>query len=188
MAVRTHLASMERRVGAFAVDFLILSAVVGVLALVIDGQPNAVSIAMTAALVLFVAYHWAGLSNRNYAIGRVITAITVISLKSGPELSSLQRVARPSIRLLWLLTGGLAAGVTRQPVFLFLPIVIDIALLSFHPLRQTVTDMVCRTTVVKSPPPQPHRAPAGPMFSPDDAEFGPKPRKHSASRFGPSSQ
>jgi len=27
------------------------------------------------------------------------------------------------------------------------------------------------------PPLQPHRAPAGPMFSSEDAEFGPKPRK-----------
>ncbi len=186
MTVRTHLASMERRVVAFAVDFLILFAVVIVLTVTIDGQPNAASITMPAALLLFVAYHWAGLSNRNYAIGRVITSITVISLKSGLELSALQRIARPSIRLLWLLTGGLAAGFTHQPMFLFLPLVIDTALLSFHPLRQTATDMVCRTTVVNSPPLQPHRAPAAPMFSLDDAEFGPKPRKHSSSRIGPS--
>ena len=92
MAVRTHLASMERRVGASAVDFLVLSAVVAILAVVIDGQPKAVPITATAALVLFIAYHWAGLSNRNYAIGRVITAITVISLKSGRR--SVQPAAR----------------------------------------------------------------------------------------------
>jgi uncharacterized RDD family membrane protein YckC len=184
MTVRTHLASMERRVIGFAIDFLILLAVVLVLTVAMDGEPYAAAITMTVALVLFVAYHWAGLSNRNYAIGRVITAITVISLRSGPELSTLQRIARPCIRLLWLLTGGLATGFTRQPMFLFLPLVIDTALLSFHPLRQTVTDMVCRTTVVNSPPLQPHRAPAAPMFSPDDAEFGPKPRKHFSSLLG----
>lgn len=188
MPIQTHLASMERRVGAFSIDFLILFAAVSALALVMDGQPSGTEIAIIAAPLLFIAYHWVGLSNRKYAIGRVITAITVISLKSGPELSSLQRVARPGIRLLWLLTGALAFGATRQPIFFFLPIVIDIALLSFHPLRQTVTDMVCRTTVVNSPPLQPHRAPAGPMFSQDDAEFGPKPRKHSALRFGPGNQ
>ena len=186
MTVRTHLASMERRVIAFAVDFLILLAVVLVLTVAIEGHSYAATITMMVALLLFVAYHWAGLSNRNYAIGRVITSITVISLKSGPELSALQRIARPSIRLLWLLTGGLAAGFTRQPMFLFLPLVIDTVLLSFHPLRQTVTDMVCSTTVVNSPPLQPHRAPAGPMFSQDDAEFGPKPRKHFSSLVGPS--
>jgi|APFEC2959095171_1045051.scaffolds.fasta_scaffold02607_7 uncharacterized RDD family membrane protein YckC len=188
MTVRTHLASMERRVIAFAVDFLLLLAVVLVLTVAIEGQSYAPSITMMVALLLFIAYHWAGLSNRNYAIGRVITSITVISLKSGPELSALQCIARPSIRLLWLLTGGLAAAFTRQPIFLFLPLVIDTVLLSFHPLRQTVTDMVCSTTVVNSPPLQPHRAPAGPMFSPDDAEFGPKPRKHFSSLVGPSGQ
>jgi hypothetical protein len=43
------------------------------------------------------------------------------------------------------------------------------------PTRQTLSDLVSRTLVVNVPPPQPHRAPAAPMYSPTDAEFGVRP-------------
>jgi len=42
--------------------------------------------------------------------------------------------------------------------------------------RQTLADRIARTLVVNIPPPQPHRAPAVPMYSATDQEFGAKPQ------------
>lgn len=44
------------------------------------------------------------------------------------------------------------------------------------PLARSLTDRIARTLVVKTPPPQPHRAPAVPMYSATDAEFAAGPR------------
>jgi uncharacterized RDD family membrane protein YckC len=43
--------------------------------------------------------------------------------------------------------------------------------------RQTLSDIISKTLVLNVPPPQPHRAPAAPMYSPSDAEFGVRPRR-----------
>lgn len=48
----------------------------------------------------------------------------------------------------------------------------DLYPLEFHKQPRTLTDRLARTIVVNMPPPQPHRAPAFPMFSRRDAEFG----------------
>lgn len=44
-------------------------------------------------------------------------------------------------------------------------------------IAQSVADFLSGTLVVKLPPPQAHRAPAVPMFSAHDAEFGVPPRR-----------
>ena len=44
-------------------------------------------------------------------------------------------------------------------------------------MSRSVTDRLTHSLVVNVPPPQPHRAPAAPMYSPTDAEFGPRPKK-----------
>jgi len=44
-------------------------------------------------------------------------------------------------------------------------------------MSRSVTDRIARSLVVNIPPPQPHRAPAIPMYSATDAEFGPRPKK-----------
>lgn len=133
---------------------------------------------MAGALLLFVCYHWAGLSNRNFGFGRVVTGIAVVSLKSGSELTPLQCIARPVVRVVMLLTGGAIGLSLHEPLMLLMPLLVELTLLTFHPLRQTLADMICRTAVVNTPPMQPHRAPAVPMFSSNDAEFGPKPGKN----------
>ena len=43
--------------------------------------------------------------------------------------------------------------------------------------RRSLADRVCRTLVVRLPPLQPHKAPAVPMFSANDAEFGNPPKR-----------
>jgi uncharacterized RDD family membrane protein YckC len=45
------------------------------------------------------------------------------------------------------------------------------------PMSRSVTDRFAHSLVVNIPPPQPHRAPAIPMYSATDAEFGPRPKK-----------
>ncbi len=182
MNTRPHLASMERRVTAFVIDALLVCIVVLTLGAAAESLGVRNSAIAAFALAALVAYHSAGLANRDIGFGRVVMAISVISLKSGPELSRLQCIARPLVRLAWICLGIVPATVFREPIFLCTPLVVDVALLTFHPLRQTVADLVCRTVVVNLPPLQPHRAPAGPMFSPDDAEFGPKPRGSKANR------
>lgn len=170
-----YLASMERRMVAFAIDAVLLTFLAIPMALAMGPLAFGQELAVACALVGFVAYHAMGLVNRDVGLGRVVAAISVVSLKAGPDLSMLQCVARPIVRLLWLLSGAVPAIVFRAPMFLAAPLVIDLALLTFHPLRQTVADIACRTVVVILPPLQPHRAPAGPMFSAQDAEFGPRP-------------
>jgi hypothetical protein len=48
--------------------------------------------------------------------------------------------------------------------------------------RRTIADFVAGTLVVNTPPLQPHRAPAAPMYSAGDAEFGYAPRKPKGTR------
>jgi len=57
--------------------------------------------------------------------------------------------------------------------------VADVISLLVTPSHRTLTDRVLRTVVVNIPPLQPHRAPAGPMYSATDAELGviPQPPK-----------
>ena len=56
------------------------------------------------------------------------------------------------------------------------PVLLDLLLAIILPWRQGVADFLFKTLVVNRPLPQPHRAPAAPMYSPTDAEFGAKPR------------
>jgi hypothetical protein len=56
-----------------------------------------------------------------------------------------------------------------------MPITVELALMAHTSWRRSVADLFARTIVVNRPPPQAHRAPAYPMFSAKDEEFGPKP-------------
>ncbi len=53
----------------------------------------------------------------------------------------------------------------------------DILCLEFLANRRTLSDRLAGTIVIDLPPIQPHRAPAVPMYSADDNEFGGPPRK-----------
>ncbi|MEY4766808.1 MAG: hypothetical protein RI907_3481 [Pseudomonadota bacterium] len=58
------------------------------------------------------------------------------------------------------------------PMIGILLLMADVYPLEFHKQPRTLTDRIARTIVVALPPPQPHRAPAFPMYSRHDAEFG----------------
>ncbi len=53
----------------------------------------------------------------------------------------------------------------------------DLYPLEFHKQPRTLSDRIARTIVISMPPPQPHRAPAFPMYSRNDAEFGMPPNE-----------
>ncbi len=107
--------------------------------------------------------------------GRRVMSIFVLTGRGG-ELSYREAILRPALRVgLFLLTLDLAYvwrymdyGDLR--IHVLLPI--EVALMLSLPSRRTLADFAAGTIVVNTPPPQPHRAPAVPMYSPSDAEFG----------------
>ena len=100
----------------------------------------------------------------------------------GADLSVLQTLIRSGFRPALLYAVGWAA-VTIDPSpgvrfsLMSAPVLFEVGMMFTLPTRQTLTDLVSRTLVINVPPPQPHRAPAAPMYSATDAEFGVRPRK-----------
>jgi uncharacterized RDD family membrane protein YckC len=113
------------------------------------------------------------------SLGRRLFDIQVVSSLGSINLSLWQTVLRPAVRI--ALYAVLVVYFSPTPAHLLdvaaLPFLIETALL-FTPASLTVADIIARTRVVNTPPPQPHRAPAGPMYSATDAEFGYPPRRH----------
>jgi uncharacterized RDD family membrane protein YckC len=127
--------------------------------------------------VVYLAYEtiflklWMGQSPGRRLLG------TVVLRTSGGALSWLHALLRPSSRVIaFVVTADLAfrytwpeyTGDIRIPLF---PLV-EVGLLLTNPSRRTLADYLALTVVANAPPLQPHRAPAGPMYSERDAEFG----------------
>jgi uncharacterized RDD family membrane protein YckC len=130
------------------------------------------------AFVAYAAYHaicfWAF---RGTTPGLYFLDIRVVSASNGAELSFVQILARAGFRPIFLYsfwwTAGLAASLPgADTILLVAPVLAELGMMFTLPTRQTLSDLVSRTLVVNIPPPQPHRAPAAPMYSPSDAEFG----------------
>jgi uncharacterized RDD family membrane protein YckC len=105
----------------------------------------------------------------------------IVSVKGGSELSVGQMFLRSMFRPMFLYAIGWTAIVVSPPpsvlmVVLAAPLVVVLGMMFTLPSRQTLADLVARTLVINVPPPQPHRAPAAPMYSATDAEFGVRPR------------
>jgi hypothetical protein len=101
----------------------------------------------------------------------------VVSTTGGGALSIVKIVVRSGLRPVMLTVFGWTtltffAGPGFRVEVLFAPLLLELGMMFTLPTRQTLSDLVARTLVVNVPPPQPHRAPAGPMYSPSDAEFG----------------
>lgn len=174
------LASVEKRANATVVDAVL--ATIAALTLVLPaekiGLPDAAP--WIAGLVLFVGYQiYALRCLHGTGIGRMLSGVRVANGAIGRELTLFQCVARPLVRVAWwggpallayyVLGEGRAAAVFYCAV---VPLGLDLLLVQSLRSRQTMADLVCHTLVMKLPPLQPHRAPAAPMFSPTDAEFG----------------
>lgn len=116
---------------------------------------------------------------RGGSVGRRLFDIQVVSSIGSGELASWQALLRPAVRI--AVFAGFVMYFSPVPAHKLdvavLPFLIETALL-FTPMSMTLADIAARTRVVNTPPPQPHRAPAGPMYSATDAEFGHAPRRH----------
>jgi len=110
-------------------------------------------------------------------------SMQVVSASDGRELSILRGLVRSGFRPLLLCAFGwsvdLFAGPSvRVEAVLAAALLLELGMMFTLPSRQTLSDLVARTLVVNVPQPQPHRAPAAPMYSASDAEFGLPPRRH----------
>ena len=174
---RPNLASWERRLLASALDaalmLLVLTVVFGF------GDAMHLSIGFTAALspVVYLAYHSAALLVPRAGLGRTVAGISVVSVRGDGSISRTQAVVRPAVRLGAIFVALLFGMGTSQPWLIAVPLAVELALIAHTPWRQSLADLLAGTIVINTPRPQPHRAPAGPMFSANDAEFGPQPRK-----------
>jgi uncharacterized RDD family membrane protein YckC len=112
------------------------------------------------------------------SLGRRLFDIQVVSALGNPDLAWWQLVVRPGVRV--ALYALLVELFQPDPVHFLDMAAVLFALecgLLFSPSALTFSDLISRTRVVNTPPPQPHRAPAAPMYSATDAEFGFRPRK-----------
>ena len=138
--------------------------------------------------LLFIAYNSYFLAFKNGVTpGKYIQNIQVLNTVGRP-LQSWQSVLRAGcLAAPWLL---IALDLSSAPVTAlpqgtqaFVPtggavwIAIDALLIEYARDRRSLTDRIASTMVVALPPLQPHRAPAVPMFSGNDAEFGHPPKK-----------
>ena len=173
-----YLAGPFRRIGAAVVDLAVLIVIALFAAALVQEIRLGILTIGVAAFVVFELYHgcflyyWAGETP-----GRRALSIRVVSARGTVDLSLVQCAARPLIRLIWLFAFIPFEGAFDIPWLSMAPLFADLVLMSTLPSRQTVADLLCRTVVVNTPPPQPHRAPAGPMYSASDAEFGVRPRR-----------
>jgi uncharacterized RDD family membrane protein YckC len=117
--------------------------------------------------------------------GKFIRNICVISA-SGQQITTgqgLMRAALTTLPYACLASGELEFDVVAHGVVAMVPVAgiaylfADLVLLEYTRAKRTVTDYLCKTIVVNLPPLQPHRAPAIPMFSANDAEFGNPPKR-----------
>jgi uncharacterized RDD family membrane protein YckC len=175
------LATPRKRLAAAFVDFLLVC--LG--ALLTYASADALGHRLRFEIVVVVAYFayhagflylWTGQSP-----GRRTFDISVVSAHGG-DLRLWQALARSLTR------PAVIIAASAVPVLPFsrtisdvqaaaAVLLLELGLLLSLSSRKTGADMVSGTVVVNTPPPQPHRAPAVPMYSASDAEFGYPPRK-----------
>jgi uncharacterized RDD family membrane protein YckC len=138
--------------------------------------------------LLFAAYHTYFLTLRDgVSPGKYIQNIAVVTTSGRPVRVWQAALRSLSLAMPWLLLSAgdsawLMATLPRQtlavvPTAGMAWLAIDAMLIEITQDRRSLTDRIASTQVVVLPPPQPHRAPAVPMFSANDAEFGTPPKK-----------
>jgi uncharacterized RDD family membrane protein YckC len=174
----------KKRIAAFAFDsFAIL-----LMFLAVAGLAESIGLDLgtfRCFVVVAATYHLAFLAFRDgRTFGKQAQDICVISA-AGERASYFQALVRVAVRYLplalltveykeWETVPALLGLSIR--VFTCLLWLREIHLLQHSPIRQTLADSFARTFVVNMPTVQPHRAPAIPMFSANDAEFGNPPK------------
>ena len=130
---------------------------------------------MIALALIYVAYNAFSTLHPEYSFGRTVAAIYVLSAVGDGRLFLWQAVLRPATRAVLLLVFAGFGEVFLAEWVIALPMALELGLMALTPARQSLADKAAKTIVVNKPPVQPHRAPAYPMYSAKDEEFGPKP-------------
>ena len=173
-------ATPRKRILAAFLDLLLIGLAAFLLYALADVSGQRLSFELLVA-VAYIAYHaaflhlWTGQSP-----GRRTFDITVVSAEGG-DLRLGQAVMRSAIR------PGMVVAVA-VPVFYAnradlgmqiaaVVLLMEAGLMLSTKSRRTGADRVSGTLVVNTPPLQPHRAPAVPMYSARDAEFGYPPQR-----------
>ncbi len=172
----SYAAEPGKRLWAAGFDFLTVAVVFLVIAAAGEGlRVNLARWPVFAAV--FFLYHFGCLLGREgRTLGKTAVDLCVISA-SGQPLSFLQCLIRSGVRAFPLALLGLPDIDILGALLLLSLVIAEVKLLERLPARQTVTDRLARSLVVNLPPLQPHRAPAIPMYSAADAEFGYPPRR-----------
>lgn len=178
--VGSFVATPEKRFAAALIDMVLVMLTAVLFYVMAKATAYPADYASLIAITYFIyhagfLYGWSGQS-----IGRRTLDISVISVRGDP-LPLLQVILRSALRPLCCFVpagGSLELGLPQvDPVSTTVVAAVEFVLLAYSPARRTVADLVSRAIVVNTPPPQPYRAPAVPMYSATDAEFGYPPRK-----------
>lgn len=180
--VAPFVAPPLRRLAGGFIDLvlaLMLAGFAAMLASAMGIDPGGAELALTVYAMYHAAFYWWW---EGQTPGMRIFDIRTVSAVGGVELSMPQVLLRAAVRPVLLYAVGSVAVSTLVPiglmgVIMLAPVSVELGMMLTLPSRQTLADVVARTFVVNIPPPQPHRAPAAPMYSATDAEFGPRPRR-----------
>ncbi|MBQ0930542.1 RDD family protein [Ideonella sp. 4Y16] len=183
-----HLAGSQARTLAYAFD--LCASALGLFpasyVAYLNESPHTPGV--TEFAVLFLAYHAYFLGLREGVTpGKRVMNLAVLS-RHGQALGPVQGLWRAVLLSLpWLLIAAGDHPALQQGMSLTiwagLPtagtawLLLDLVLIDSLRDRRSLTDRLAATLVVRLPPPEPHRAPAIPMYSARDAEFGDPPRR-----------
>jgi uncharacterized RDD family membrane protein YckC len=185
-SARPEIASQSNRVVAYAFDVVMVGIAYWFVAYAAAELGHAVDDALTFALLYF-AYQLSFLRwNDGVTFGKSLRGICVISAAGAP-LTAGQAVVRAAIAALPFallierdLLAALLGSFPDARYLATLPSLLwwlaELYFAESDELRRSLTDRIAKSLVVNVPPPQPHRAPAAPMYSATDAEFGPRPK------------
>ena len=172
---RPHLASWPQRLVAVAIDGFMMVVVLALLLGMLDAMhvPDGMLVAVMPLVI--GGYHAAGVRNARFSIGRTIAGVAVVSITGAAEVTPMRAAFRAFVRIGSAAVAAFIAIGTTQAWVAVVPLLVDLMLMSHTAWRRSVADLAAGTIVVNAPVPQPHRAPAAPMYSTTDREFGPRP-------------
>lgn len=128
---------------------------------------------------LFAVYNFGCLAFRDgRTLGKTAIDICVVS-SDGQPISVAQAAIRAAVRAAPFLVMVMGSGAVVMAGVVALAVLgaMEVSLIEKSPMRQSLADRLAGTLVVNMPPLQPHRAPAGPLYSATDAEFGGFPKR-----------
>ena len=186
-SARPDIATKANRLVAYAFDIVMVGMAYWFVAYAGQSANTSLESPVVYA-VLFFAYHLFFLRwNDGSSFGKSLRGICVISA-AGTKLTPSQAVIRAlSLSFPFVLFSAhdflevLLSTLSDSTFLAMLPgalwCLAELYFAESDPMSRSVTDRFAHSLVVNIPPPQPHRAPAIPMYSATDVEFGPRPKK-----------